>query len=124
MPVTRKTSPVHRAVKTLQVGVDALRTAVDTLQRAVTRLESSDAQLGKTTETLERAIFGRWDTELNKQIPGIQIEISELRDSVVEMTRWQRIAGYIVVIPLFFVFAKAIGVPTEAIWNALGHLVH
>ncbi len=121
---SRIDSPVHRAVKTLQLGVDALRLAVETMQRAVDRLEERDKQLGRTTETLERAIFGRWDQDANRQLPGIQMGIPALRDSVKEMTRWQRIAAYVVVIPLIFVFARAIGIPTDSIWLALAHLVH
>ena len=96
---------------TIQRAVAALQSAVEALKDAVNALQSTDL-------TLSRAIFGRWDQDLNKHIPGLQDDFNSLREQVQKLDvqlQFQRRYVFWAIIPLFLVSLRALGVPTDII---------
>lgn len=102
-----------------QAALDGLSSAVSALNHAVEALKD-------TVALLQTAIFGRWDAEANRQIPGMQSRLESLEVShatmITRMDQRDRRDRWVLIVggsALFVVVARALGVPTEELGRIL-----
>lgn len=58
------------------------RAAILGLHSVVQALEHTVSSLNKTVEMMQIAVFGRWDVDENKMIPGLQARFEDLHEKV------------------------------------------
>lgn len=91
-----------------------------TMQRVVEALEAAVGQLTETVRILHSAVFGRWDDQANRTVPGLHERILEVEVKVDSITKAGRKYMYYIVGPALVVLvAGAIGIPTDKLWVLL-----
>ncbi len=112
----------------------ALAHAVEGLSQTIGALDRTISTLQTTVGVLQTAVFGRWDSERNQQIPGIRDEMISLKDDlesrmvrmektatrIDNLTFWAWRAGTPI---LVIVMLKALGAPTEYVGIAIDHVL-
>lgn len=114
------------------------RRHIDPSERVIAALEEAVKQLTDTVRVLKVAIFGRWDSDENKMIPGVRDDVVEVKNRLAELSeqhlrlqarfdqsaRNVRKYGIWVVGPaLTFLVLDAAGVPTANVAQLAGDLL-
>jgi hypothetical protein len=98
----RTTKPTRRPVS---YGLQALTKAIN----AMTELST----------TLNVAMFGRWDKETNKKIPGVVDDIKTINERMDARDKRDRVTWFVLALFLSLGAANSIGVPTKEIGQSL-----
>lgn len=118
MPSPRKTPSVSRSSEAHEKAlVSLVDAALAGMQASVVAMKDGIEALKETVEILKGAVFGHWDKDQNRQVPGLmsRFEALEMR---IRILTW---AGGAVSAVLL---ARALGVPTEIVGRLILGVPH